>query len=64
MVATIVPLLAWFVEIFLGLGAFGLQKVAQVLLFVVGSVVLLVLGWNAGGDVDHDKFCVCYTHCL
>jgi hypothetical protein len=75
MATTIAPLLAWLVE-FQFLYLHGLQKITlvqvlvklpkitQVLLSIMGSVVLLTLGWSASGDVDHEKVCVCHTYCL
>jgi hypothetical protein len=58
------PLFAWLAKNFPSPSSIELQKVTQALLFNVGSVVPLALGWNANGDVDHEKACVCHTHYL
>jgi hypothetical protein len=58
------PLLAWLTKNFLGLGAYQIAKSCLGPFIVVGSVQPLAASWNVNGDVDHEKVCLCHTHCI
>jgi hypothetical protein len=58
------PLLAWLVKKFFGPDAYQIAKSCLGPFVCCGNVVPLALGWSVNGDVDHEKVCVCHTHCL
>jgi hypothetical protein len=63
-VAIVAPLLAWHVKIFLGLSVYQTIKSHLGPFVYCGKCGTSYAWWNANHDVDHEKVCVCHTHCL